>query len=133
MNGFKEDVISIIRDNMMLHAEAMGLVVNANARRESKELLEALQARKLPVTDKVDKHVFLFDYVVIHRDYLFVTTLLKAFSWIGRLSVLIVDITGKESAFNSRYVSRFGDFTAQKLKYEDRAYLVFKNGNDYGN
>lgn len=133
MSGFKDDVISILRDNVMLHAEAMGLVLDADAGEESRELLQELQKRKFPVTDRVDKHVFMFDYIVIHRDYLFISSLLQAFSWAGRQGIVILDITGKADMFSKRLVSAFGGFIVQKLIYQDRAYLVIKNGVDYGN
>jgi hypothetical protein len=133
MNGFKEDVISILRDNVLLHAEAMGLLLDGDSNEETRGLLKDLQDRKLPVTDAVEKHVFNFDYVVLHRDSLFVNTLIRALSLVSKMGMIILDVTGKSDMFRKEYFSKFGDFSIHKLIYEDRAYLVIKNGMDYGN
>ena len=133
MSGFKDDVIAILRDNVMLHAEAMGLIMEGESWQDSKELLKDLQSRNFPVTDRADKHVFLFDYVVVPLEYAFVNTLLKAFTLVGRMGLIIIDITGKSDMFFKRAVSTFGSFTIHKLTYGDRTYLVIKQGEDYGN
>jgi hypothetical protein len=133
MSGFREDVVSILRDNVMLHAEAMGLLLDGDSNEESRELLKDLQDRKLPVTDGVSKHVFLFDYVILHRDSLFVNTLIRTFSLVSTLGMIILDVTGKADMFHKEYISKFGDFSIHKLIYGDRAYLVIKKGTDYGN
>jgi hypothetical protein len=133
MSGFKDDVLAILRDNVMLHGEAMGLIMNGAVDDDSRELLKDLQNRKFPVTDRVDKHVFLFDYIVLPRYLSTAAALLRALSLVGRLSVIIMDISNVADYYNSRYTTQFGDFTANKVKYQDRTYLVIKNGTDYGN
>jgi hypothetical protein len=133
MSGFKDDVLAILRDNVMLHGEAMGLIMNGAVDDDSRELLKDLQSRKFPVTDRVDKHVFLFDYIVLPRYLSTAAALLRALSLVGRLSVIIMDISNVADYYNSRYTTQFGDFTANKVKYQDRTYLVIKNGTDYGN
>jgi hypothetical protein len=133
MSGFREDVLAILRDNVMLHGEAMGLIMNGAVDDDSRELLKDLQSRKFPVTDRVDKHVFLFDYIVLPRYLSTAAALLRALSLVGRLSVIIMDISNVADYYNSRYTTQFGDFTANKVKYQDRTYLVIKNGTDYGN
>jgi hypothetical protein len=133
MSGFREDVLAILRDNVMLHGEAMGLIMNGAVDDDSRELLKDLQNRKFPVTDRVDKHVFLFDYIVLPRYLSTAAALLRALSLVGRLSVIIMDISNVADYYNSRYTTQFGDFTANKVKYQDRTYLVIKNGTDYGN
>jgi hypothetical protein len=133
MSGFKDDILAILRDNVMLHGEAMGLIMNGAVDDDSRELLKDLQSRKFPVTDRVDKHVFLFDYIVLPRYLSTAAALLRALSLVGRLSVIIMDISNVADYYNSRYTTQFGDFTANKVKYQDRTYLVIKNGTDYGN
>ena len=132
MSGFKDDVIAILRDNVLLHAEAIGLVLG-NEYAEARELLKDLQDRKFPVTDHSDKHVFMFDYVVIHGGRNYSNELVRALSLVSRLGIIIVDIGDEVREWKKEYKSLFGDFTARKLVYQDRAYMVFTNGADYGN
>lgn len=133
MSGFRDDVIAILRDNVLLHSEAMGLVMEAYSWPQTRELLKDLEDRKMPVTDRADKHVFLFDFVVIPQEWLYVHTLLRAFTLVGNLGIIIIEVTGKADLFKKELVSQFGNFTVTKLTYGDRAYLVVHQGADYGN
>ena len=127
MSGFKSDVISILRDNVLLHGEAMGWIVG------STELYEELTKKKFPVTEKADKLVFLFDYVVISAAKRTFDSLLKALTSLSNLGVIVVEITDVQDRYDKEYRSYFGGFAARKLKYQDRAYLVIRQGLDYGN
>lgn len=127
MNGFRDDVISILRDNVLLHGEAMGWIIGHPA------LLKALEDMKLPVTGTNGKGVFLFDYIVITHEETNVLSLMDVLSYLSNLGLLIVEITPVASVFRNEYRSVFGGFTARKLKYGERSYLVFHQGVDYGN
>lgn len=133
MSGFKDDVISILRDNVLLHAEAMGLIMAAEDHWETRELLKYLENEKLPVSGKVEKIVLLFDYVIMHRELVCTLAFLDAFANVGKMGIIIVDVSDEPSSYESVYKSYFGNFTVSKLKYGNRTYLVFHKGVDYGN
>lgn len=127
MSGFKDDVLNILRDNVLLHGEAMGLV------QFHTELLKELQSRKFPVTDTASKPVFLFDYVVISEPYVALPTVLWAMTVLSSLGIIILDVTSWKNEFQKEYKVAFGGFMAHRINYEDRYYVVIHKGTDYGN
>lgn len=130
MSGFKDDVISILRDNVMLHGEAVGLVWTGN---KSDDLLAYLVGKKFPATNSFKNPPLTFDYVVIPSYMKSAYSLLKAMSLLNKNGIIIMDVSDWNKRIVTEYKSRFGNFTATSLNYGDRAYLVIHEGADYGN
>jgi hypothetical protein len=129
MSGFKDHVIGILRDNLMLHGESIGWVLESDG-----ELSKELEKRKMLFSaDKRLKDVFLLDYVVLSGTYAVTPLVLKAFSLLSKLGIIIIDATGWHPTYIREYVSVFGNFTATPLNYGNRQYLVIHAGGDYGN
>lgn len=133
MSGFKDDVISILRDNVLLHGEALGWIITQHTIPESSELYKELQDRKFPVTNKLTKPVIRFDYIIIPKLHLTITWFLKALEMLAIGGMIIMDVTGYNYAFDAEYKIPFGSFTARKLIYGDRIYMVVHSGVDYAN
>lgn len=132
MNGFKDDIISILRSNVMLHAEASGWIIQQHILPKTSELLKDLQDRKFAVIGRHKKPMFLFDYVIISIEHLTVNWLLSAFGTLKDNGLIILEVTDHSLAFANRYVSNFGFFTATKVTYGDNKYIVIRKGLDYG-
>lgn len=133
MNGFKDDILSILRDNVMLHGEAMGYIMQGAYWDEARELVEYLQENKYPVTEKASKPVLNYDYIVIYKEVLSLSKLFYGLSLLSNLGILIVDITKESPTFRADYNIKWAGFRASKLIYGTRAYLVLRKGMDYGN
>lgn len=133
MSGFKDDVVSILRDNVMLHGEAMGWIMTNPRVTMTKELYEYLVEQKFPVTPKSEKSVLYFDYIVIDRYTRSVNNVLRALANLSPNGLLIIEISDELPNFKDRYVSVFANFTGIRVQYQDRYYLVIRNGADYGN
>ena len=129
MSGFREDVISILKQNNMYHKEAIGLIKG----HLDDGLFETLQEEKFPVSKKFEKFVLYFDYIVLNNFQEDVETLLFALASVSTGGLIVLEITDSEYTYQDRYVSQFGLFSVTKVKYEDRTYLVFRNGLEYGN
>lgn len=128
MSGFKEDVLSILRQNNLYHRDASGLI---KGRAGSVELLEYLQKQEFPVVGNYEKQIILFDYIVLNRYYENVHFLMKALSSVNVGGIIILELDD-ETEYSNKYTSIFGKFTATKVKFGTRAYLVIHAGVDYG-
>ena len=129
MSGFKDDVLSILRDNLMLHGETVGWVLS-----EDVELVTELEKRKLLlIKTKFPKRVFLIDYVVLAKEYISVSFLLRAFSLLSKMGIIILDVSNWNSKLVDEYISVFGNFVGTPLNYGNRQYIVIHAGADYGN
>lgn len=128
MSGFKEHILGILRDNVLLHGEAMGFVLS-----DDTALLEHLQEKKFPVTDKITKPVFLFDYIAISEEYVTAASVLWALSMLSVGGIAVLDVSDWSNAVVVEYRSRFAGFTATPLNYGNKRYLVIHAGADYGN
>jgi hypothetical protein len=127
MSGFKDDVISILRQNSMLQREGVGLVLlNGN---DSVDLFDAITEMKFPVLNKRTKPFVNFDYVVIPKGY-HLENLLYAFSAVSTGGIIIVE--ANNAIWDEHYVSRAYNFTGTRVRYEDRFYMVIHAGVDYG-
>ncbi len=133
MSGFKDDVLAILRDNVMLHGEAIGFIPVSETFKEGKELLDYLIEEKFPVTGKSDKVVTRFDYIVLSKNIAIGEMIIKSMGLLNLGGLLIIDITKWDRSFWKNYKSVFASFTATLVKYNDRAYLVLHTGADYGN
>ena len=116
----------------MLHADASGWVVQQHILPKTSVLLKDLQNRNFAVIGRHSKQMFLFDYVIISREHLTVNWLLSAFANLKDNGMIILEITDYPMTFDNRYVSRYAGFTATKVNYENRKYLVLRKGLDYG-
>lgn len=126
MNG--SDIISILRSNIILQRESLGYI-ETGASEEAQELVKRIKGMGFIVVSKRVKPVLLFDYVVLLGTWN-CESLLYAFGAISKGGIIVVE-AGK--AWDERYVSRFGEFTATRVSYGDRYYVVIKGGMDYGN
>lgn len=128
MNGFSNDVKSILKTNGLLQKEGAGLVLTDTSR-DAMDLYDELLKDGYVVANKRTKSVFNYDYVVMPIGWNWETLLYS-------LSVLSVGgaiIIQANQYMQERYVSRFGEFTGTKVRYGDNYYIVIKNGLDYGN
>lgn len=133
MNGFKDDVISILRDNVMLHGEAIGWIMTNPRVTMTADLYKYMVDNKYPVTPRSEKSVLYYDYIVIDRYTRSVTNLLRAFANVSENGLIVIEISDELPNFSDRYVSKYGNFTATRVQYGDRYYLVLRTGVDYGN
>ena len=125
--------MAILRDNVLLHAEASGWIVQQHILPKTSELLKELQDRKMAVIGRHGKPIFLFDFIVISVEHLTPNWLLSAFSVLNNNGIIILEITDFRFSFANEYKSRFGNFTGTKVKYGDNTYLVIHQGVDYAN
>ena len=128
MSGYKDDIISILKHNSMYHREATGLILGQSGGRE---LLEHLESKMFPVIGKYEKSIILFDYIVLNRYQVDVPSLIKAFSSVSVGGIIVLELDG-ETDYGKNYYSQFGGFSANKIKYDDRYYMVIHSGVDYG-
>jgi hypothetical protein len=128
MSGFRDDVISILRQNDLYHKTATGLVLG----KSNDGLLEELQKKGFPVIGHFEKDVILFDYIVMNRFYEDARSLMSAFASVNVGGLIIMELDDGDD-YGKTYVSQFGSFTATKVKYGDNQYLVIHSGVDYGN
>ncbi len=132
MNGFKDDVIAILKTNNMLHKEAVGKVFGDGFGHINELILE-LRKRNLLVATSETKIVLKFSYIIMGSYLLESWVLLKAFSMLSEQGIMILEVTGREKLFEDNSVSLFGKFSTTKVKFEDRTYVVIHTGVDYGN
>lgn len=130
---FKDDVISILRQNVMLVDESVGLVLSQNKTPVLYSLVEALRKSKRLVVYGNPKVVVTYDYIVISGDNLSIKNLLTAFALVQTNGLIILEITDYPHSLEDKYNSWFGTFTATKVKFENRSYIVIHAGVDYGN
>jgi hypothetical protein len=128
MSGFKDDIITILRQNNLYHREACGLI---RGRSGGSELLEELQKQQFPVVGNYEKPIVLFDYIVLNRFYENVSYLMKAFANVSVGGLIILELDD-ETEYTNNYACIFGGFSAHKVKFGTRAYLVIHAGVDYG-
>ena len=130
MSGFKNDVLAILDSNTILQKESVGWVLTQHTTPDNSSLYYYLLTNNFPVTNQFEKTVFFFDYIVIDRLNANLKNILKALSLLNIGGVLVIEID--EDYFDATYHSVFGNFTVTKVKYDDRKYLVFHTGVDYG-
>lgn len=131
MSGFREDVISILNSNGILQKESMGWIVSQHTNPDNSELFLYLAKQSFPVTDRFEKSVFYFDYIIIDHLNFSLPNFIKALSMLGIGGVIVIELA--EDYFNNNYYSIFGNFSIIKVTYGDKRYLVVKGGVDYGN
>lgn len=133
MSGFKDDVISILKTNSMLHGEAIGWIFYDRIKSPKVfELLSDLQKRKLPVVSHFEKEVFRYSYIVLSNEYLTFADLFDALSSLAPQGIIIIEDWLGDLPFKDKYVVPFAKITITKVKFEDRIYMVIHEGVDYG-
>lgn len=132
MSGFKDDVISILRQNGYLQRDALGWIVNNNNVSMANDLYEELIKHKFPVTNKAEKLVANYDYIIVDRYNRDAETILRAFASLSTGGLMVLEISDFFYKFWDKYVSTFAGFTATKVQYADRRYMVIHAGVDYG-
>lgn len=128
MNGFSNDVRAILKANGLLEKEGAGLVLTDTSR-DAMDLYTELLKEGYVVANKRTKVVFNYDFIVMPIGWNW-ETLLYAFSVLSVGGAVVIQAN---QYMQDRYISRFGGFTATKVKYGDNYYVVIKNGLDYGN
>lgn len=130
MNGFSQDIISILRHCVMFHKEAKGLLVGAKTNEKTKELFKELKERGLLVSDKRER--IFWDYIVIPSELLSIRVLITAITEIDTGGIVIIEVTGKDKRYEDRYKGSVGNLGVTKVFYEERSYLVIHTGDEYG-
>ncbi len=129
MNGFKDDVITILRNHMLVQKNAIGFIPGQAG---TGELIKYLADSGVLVVTKNEKPIVQFDFVVFNKFYTDLHNFLYALATTSVGGVIVLDVTNDPHLFKERYVSLFAGITATKVKFEDRSYLVVHNGVDYG-
>lgn len=129
MSGYKDDVISILKHNNMYHRDATGLL---RGRSGNGDLLATLEKEGFPVVSQYQKFVVRFDYIVLNNFYADMKELLRALEEVNTGGLIVIEVRADEN-YKPKYTSIFGGFSVDKVKYENREYLVIHSGVDYGN
>jgi len=132
MNGFSQDIISILKHNVMYHHSAIGLILNGDEFPNSFSLVQVLRLNRYLIETKIDKMIK-YDYIVINRGSLNVRMFLSCLTSLSAGGILILEITGSDSRYEDKYLNLIGGtMSATKIRYEDRSYIVIHTGEDYG-
>ena len=132
MNGFSNDVFSILRHNVMLHRSSIGLVVGGDEIPNAYVLLKELQLNDYLAVGQLDKTVR-YDYIVISRVSLNIRKFLSCLTSLASGGLMILEITGSDNKYEDKYLNMVGGtMSATKLRYGDRSYIVIHTGEDYG-
>jgi hypothetical protein len=127
MNGFEADIVSILKHNNMLHSESRGLVLH-----EEEFVYKLWEQYKVVASFEIGS-LTKYDYIVLDGKVLTVPRLVEALSLLSENGLLVLEVTIEEGKFSKRYLSKFANFTATKVKYEERVYMIIHQGVDYGN
>jgi len=131
-NYLFDDVVSILRHNLMLQLNSIGLILNAEDYPHSNTLFRGLELAGYIVDSKIAKYTK-YDYIVMPVRLLSVRRFLACLTALSKGGMLILEITGKESKYEDKYTGMVGGkMSATKLKYGDRSYIVIHPGEDYG-
>lgn len=131
MSGFKDDVLSILKANHILQKESIGLVaLDGFFFPEVQELYDYLVENKYIVVSKRVKEVINFDYIVFPLGNYSTEDIIYALSNLSVGGIIVLEVSGID--WNDRYISRFGGFTANKVKFNGTYYVVIHGGMDYG-
>lgn len=132
MNGFSQDVFSILRHNVMLHRSSIGLVVDGEDIPNAFALLKELQLNDHIAVGKLDKLVR-YDYIVVSRVSLNVRKFMACLTSLASGGLMILEITGSDNKYEDKYLNMVGGtMSATKIRYGDRSYIVIHTGEDYG-
>jgi hypothetical protein len=131
MNGLSEDVIGILKNNLMYHNKSIGYIQGISSDGRMGNLLDDLYIRGLQVTGI--KEDVPYDYIVISRKSLNARVLLKSLTSIAKGGIIILEITGREVDYMDKYGNITSNFYGTKVIYGDRSYLILHLEFDYGN
>jgi hypothetical protein len=134
MNGFNSDIVNILRARNLFHQESIGLILCSTVNPKARELVNYLRNCSLRVSDRRMRG-FSWDYIVISQEIRSLGTFLACISQLTTLGILVLEITDNPDRFQNRYTTAAGaiGLVGTKVIYNDRVYLVFHVGNDYGN
>lgn len=133
MSGFKYDVVSILRHNVLVQPYSLGAILANFESQDIKELYNYLSdMHKCVLTNGVDK-LTKYNFIVIDTTHLSTRNFLKSLTELRRGGLIILNITGKDAKYQDKYLNIVGGtMSATKLRYEDRSYIVIHTGEDYG-
>lgn len=128
MNGFSNDVVSMLKHSYMYHGESIGLVIGNNELASTLESLGLL----VSVDDKLSDN---WDYIVVSGENVGVRVLIKCLTQLRNCGIIILELTNKPNVkkYADRYSNASAGFYATKVMYDDRVYLIIHQGYDYGN
>ena len=134
MNGFKDDIVSILKHNMMFHRSSIGLLIGVDSDQRLKELMALLDEASLISTgiESPDRWYITWDYILIPKGKARISTLLKSLSCLNTGGIIIVEITGLNEFFQDKYKNLAIGMNATKVIYEDRSYMILHRGEEYG-
>lgn len=129
MSGFREDILSILRHNMMLHRDSIGVILGDGLR----SAIDDIHTKGYIISSLWDSHTK-YDYIIISKDRVSSRTLLRALTNLKSGGIIVLEITGRDSKYENRYLYMVGGtMSATKIRYGDRSYIVIHTGGDYGN
>jgi hypothetical protein len=128
MNG--NDIVSVLKHNHMVHSDSYGLVLGTPG--DGKDTLDLLFSLGLKVTGKRDLKITTWDYIIIPRDFLNPRVFLQTLTSLNSGGIIVLDVTGEDESFEKRYSNPNRSFSATKVRYEERSYIVIHLGEDYG-
>ena len=132
MNGFSQDIISILKHNVMHHSSSLGLILGATDIEEAFTALRQLHLNGLLVESKLNDFVR-FDYIVIPKQLLNVRKFLSCLTRLASGGIMVLEITGSEDKYEDKYLNMVGGtMSGTKVRYQDRSYIVIHTGEDYG-
>jgi len=134
MNGFKDDVISILSQNHYLQKESLGWIVSDNAKHPDQYILKKeLEKMLVPFTMSDEKMVTNYDFIVIDKYHSRFDVLLRAFTRLSENGIIVLEVTDyPRDIKRTAGISKFGKFSITRVTFQDRGYLVIKSGVDYG-
>lgn len=129
-SGFNADIINILKSNNLFHSESLGLLVGVSTDGKMGNLLYILFSYNLNVTGNFEAY---FDYIVVPSSYSSIRTLVKCLTSLSNCGIIILELSDNNRKYENKYRNMIGNFSAVKVVYENRAYLIIKLGEDYGN
>ena len=131
MSGYKDDIVSILKHANLLHSKSVGYIKGVGSNGEAGNLLDHLTNLGLSVTG-IHENI-LWDDIIIPQSMVSTRAILQALSGINSGGIVILEVTEKQSKYQSKYLRLGADKSATKVQYGDRYYLVIHTGDDYGN
>lgn len=131
MSGFRNDIISILRHNNLLHKKSIGLFYGSDVDTRIKEVVRELIAYGYLVS-AIDENI-VWDYIVIPTKIVDAEKVLRALSLISAGGIVILEVTEEQRKYQEKYLRVGTNMSATKVQYEDRYYLILHTGDNYGN
>lgn len=131
MSGFNDDIISILKHTNMCHDKSLGFISGILSDERMGNLLDQLSKLNLKVSGR--RNGITWDYIVIPNKIVSARTVLQAMSSLNSGGIIILEISENQRKYQEKYLRIGTNYSATKVQYEDRYYLIIHTGEDYGN